>query len=139
MPAGAVEDQDDLFVWSCPGLAGKGGQLRLEEGDAHAGRQMEEGATRGGMDEAHQVAPGVAMLYRGNGALPDRRPDAAAERFQADAMLIRCPQFHCGVGKGDGNLAQQRSYLFLKASCAAGSACTCCGRGNCWLCLRRCR
>ena len=131
MPAGAVEDQDDLLVWSCPCLAGKGREFRFKERDTHAGRQVEEASSRRRMDEAHQVAPGVAMLNRGDGPLPNRRPDAAQQRLEANAMLVRCPQFHRGVGKGSSDLAQQRPYLFLKASCAATSACTCWGRGSC--------
>ena len=63
MPARAVEDQDDLLGWSCSRLAGKGGEFGLEERDTDAGRQMEERAARRGMDEADEVAPGVAVLH----------------------------------------------------------------------------
>ena len=89
-------------------LAGKGGQLDLEERDAHAGRQMEEGASRGGMDEADEVAPGEAVLHEGDRALANRRPDATQERLEADAMLVGRPQLDRGVGKGGGDRAQQR-------------------------------
>ena len=139
MPAGAIQDQDDLLGRTRSRLAGKGGQFGLKERDAHAGRQMKERASRGRMDEADQIAPGVAVLDRGYWTLPNRRPDARKQRLQADAMLVGRPQLHSGLRKGGRDLTQQRPYLFLKASCATGSACTCCGRGICWLCLSRCR
>jgi hypothetical protein len=139
MPPSPVEDQDDLLGGGRPRLTSKGGEFGLEEGNTDAGRQMKEGATRRGMHEAHEVPPGVAVLDRRNRALANGRPDASQERFEANPVLVCRPQLDCSVGKCGRDLTQQRPYLFLNASCAAESACTCCGRGNCWLCLRRCR
>ena len=49
---------------------------------------MEERAARGGMHEADEIAPGVAVLHRSDGALANRRPDPTQERLEADAMLV---------------------------------------------------
>ena len=114
MPACPVEHEDDLPVWLGSCLAGKGGQFSFKERDTHARRQVEERAARGGMHEAHQIAPGVAVLHRGDRALANRRPDAAQERFQADAMLIRGPQFHGGVGKRRRHLAAAVALAFFE-------------------------
>ena len=77
MPARAVEDQGDLLGGSGSCLARKGGEFGFEERDTDAGRQMEEFYARGGMHKVDEIAPGVAMLDRREGTLPDRRPDKA--------------------------------------------------------------
>ena len=114
MPAGAVEDQDDLLGGTRSRLAGKGGQFGFKERDADARREdarreMEEGATRRGMDEADQVAPGVAMLHRRDRSLPDRSPNATEEGLEANAMLIRRPQLDGSVRKRRCDLPHERS------------------------------
>jgi len=100
---------------------------------------MEERAPGGRVDEANQIAPSEAVLDDGAGTLPNRRPDAAQQRLEANAMLIGGPQFDLGVGKRGGDCLQQRPYLFLKAACCSVSASAWRGRGACRLCLRRCR
>jgi len=137
LPAGAIEHQHDLFGRTSADLAGEGGELHLEERDRDAGRQVEEGATRGGMDEAHQVAPFEAVLHGGAGPLANRCPDAPEERFQANAMFVGGPELHLGVGEGRGHRSEQWSQFFLKASCCAASANAWRERGVCRLCLRR--
>src|SRR5258708_38626722 len=54
------------------------------------------------MHTADQVAPGKAVLDRGDGALANRRPDAPQEWFQADAMLVSGPQLDLRVWEGGG-------------------------------------
>jgi hypothetical protein len=104
MPARPVKDQDDLLGGTRSRLTRKGSQFGLEQRDTDAGRQMEVGAARRGMDKADEVAPGVAVLHGRNGPLANRRPDASQERFQANTMLIRRPQFDHGMREGDGHL-----------------------------------
>ncbi len=81
------------LVGTGPDLAGELGQFDFKDGNADGGGQMEERATRGGMDEADEIAPGEAVLHDGDRALPDRRPDPAQQRLEADAMLVGRPQF----------------------------------------------
>ena len=107
MPASPIQDEDNLLVRACSCLPSKGSELYLEEGNTHAGRQMKDGAAEGGMDEAHEVAPGEAVAHHGERSLPNRRPDAAQQRFQADAMFVGRPQFDLRLGKGSGHLPQQ--------------------------------
>jgi hypothetical protein len=89
-------------------LAGELGQHHLKEGDTDARDQMEDRPARGGMHEADEIAPGKAGLHGRNGPLADRCPDAPQQGFQADAMLIRCPQLDLGVGECRGHRLQQR-------------------------------
>ena len=42
-------------------------------------------------------------------------------------------------GKAVADLSEKRTEVFMKAVCSSGSASACCGRGSCWLCVRRCR
>ena len=90
---------------------------------------MEERAPRGGMHEADQVAPGVAVLDRRDGALAVEAPDLVQDRFQPNAMLVGRPELDLGVRKGRGDGLGERADLFLKDTCCAGSAKTCRGRG----------
>ena len=90
---------------------------------------MEDRAARGGMDEADQVAPRIAVLHRGERALAVETPDLVQDGLEPDAVLIGGPQLDLRLWEGRRDRAQQRSQLFLKASCAAGSACTWRGRG----------
>ena len=102
-PAGPIEHEHDLLAGTGSDLARKFRQLHCKQGNADGGRQMEDGPTGGGMDEADQITPRKAVLHGGNGPLPDGRPHAP----------------------------QQRLYLFLKVSCCSASAKACRGRGTC--------
>lgn len=91
MPARAIEDEHDLLAGTGPRLARKLRQLHLEEGNTDCRGQMKEGPTRGGMDTADQVTPGEAMLHDRRGPLPNGRPDAPEQRFEANAMFVGGP------------------------------------------------
>src|SRR5262249_59227131 len=108
---------------------GEGLEFCLKERDADGGSQVEAGAARGGVDEADEVAPLVAVLHRGHGALPIEAPDLVQERLEPDPMLSDRPEFDGGLGEGGRDLAQERPDVFFKASCSAGAACTGRGRG----------
>lgn len=90
-----IEHEDDLLAGTGSYLARKLGQLEFKDGDADRRRQMEVGATRGGMHKADEVAPGKAVLHDSNRPLSDRRPDLAEQRFQANAVLISCHSSIC--------------------------------------------
>ena len=55
------------------------------------------------MDKAHQIAPGKAVLHDRCGALPNGRPEAGEQRFEANAMFVGGPQFDLRVRKGGGD------------------------------------
>ena len=139
MPAGTVEDQDDLFVRASADLPGERGQFHLKERDRDTRGEMEQGPTRGRMDETHQVAPFEAVADWGEGPLANRRPDASEQRLEAATMFIGRPQLHLGSRKGGRDRPYKRADLFLKAACCSASARACRGRGTCRLCLARTR
>jgi hypothetical protein len=77
--------------------------------------------------------------WTGTGPLPDGHPDPTQQGLEADPMLVCRQKLHAGVWEGNGYFIEERAELLLNRSCAAGSACTCCGQGNCWLYLSRCK
>ncbi len=130
VPAGAVEHEHDLFARPRAHLARERGQLSGEELHAHASGQEPDGAPRGRMDQARQVAPRIAMLDRGQGALAWKSPDALENGLQANAVFVERPGLDLGVREGRRDLAEERAEPPLKAACAAASACTWRGRGT---------
>jgi len=134
-----IEHQDDLLRRAGPHLAGEGSELHLEEGYRDTGGQVEEGATTGGMHEAHQRAPGEAVAHQRGGSPPNRRPDPPQERLQADAVLVGRPQLDARLGEGRRDGGQERTDLFLKSACCSALARAWRGRGTWGLCLRRTR
>jgi len=139
MPAGTVEDQDDLFVRASADLPGERGQFHLKERDRDTRGEMEQGPTRGRMDETHQVAPFEAVADWGEGPLANRRPDASEQRLEAATMFIGRPQLDLRVGKRGRYRPNEGTDLFLKAACCSASSRACRGRGTCRLCLARTR
>ena len=108
VPPGAVKHQHNLLVWASTHLTCELGQFDFKHGNADGGGQMKERPTGGGMDKADQVAPGKAVLHRGDGPLPNRSPDPPQEWFQADAMLVSGPDLDAGVGKRGGDRLDKR-------------------------------
>ncbi len=108
VPAGAIQDEHNLLVGAGTDLAGERGQFHLKERNADGGSEMEDGPAGSGMDEAHEVAPGEAVLHGGDRTVADWRPDAAQQRLQADPMFVGRPQFDLRVGKRRRHCLQQR-------------------------------
>jgi hypothetical protein len=61
VPARPIQQQDDLLGRTCFHGMGKPGKFRLKQRDADRGRQMQDGAPRGGMDEPDEIAPLTLM------------------------------------------------------------------------------
>ena len=64
MPARAIQHEHDLFAGAGADLTGEGRQLDFEERDTDRCGQMEDRPPGGGMDEADEGAPVVAVLHR---------------------------------------------------------------------------
>ncbi len=139
MPAGPVEDEHDLLVRPSADRPREVGQLRREEFGAHCGGQLPNRAARGWVDKADQVAPLVAVLYRGNGPLAGEDPDLLELRLEADAVLVHRPEFDLGVGERGRYLAQERPKFFLKVAWVSASAWTWRGRGTSRRAFKRCK
>jgi len=117
VPARPIQEQHELFGGPRADLGSERRQLGLKERDIDGGGHMKDGAARGGMDEADEVAPVVPMLDRREGALPIEAPDFVQDRFQANAVLVDCPEFDGGLGEGGRDLAEEWTNVFLNASC----------------------
>ncbi len=139
MPAGAVKDEHDLLACPSAHVTGKGGQFDLEERNRDTRGEMEDGAARGRMDEAADVAPGIVVLDWSDWPLAARRPDAAQDGLEANAMLVGRPELDARAGKRGRQAPQERAEFILKAACAAGSAWVWAGRGTWGLCRSRWR
>jgi hypothetical protein len=107
VPARPVQYQHNLFGGTGADRLGERRQLHLKEGDADRRGQMKDGATRGRMDKADQLAPLEAMLDRSERALAVKAPDLVQEWLEADAMLVDRPDFDLGVRKRGRSLPQQ--------------------------------
>ena len=98
VPAGAIQGQQDHLIRTCALLLGEGGQHRGEDLQADARHQVPGDAPARRVDEADQVHPLVAVPDPGVRPLPCRCPDAAQDRLQADAVLIRPPGLPARAG-----------------------------------------
>jgi len=74
---------------------------------------VEDGATRGRVHEADDVAPLVAVLHRCQRALPVEAPDFVQDRFQADTVLVGRPELDLGLGESRGDGLDERADLFF--------------------------
>src|SRR5512147_2363413 len=122
MPACLVEHQHNLLARTGSHRVRKGGELCLKEWERDACGQMPDGAARGGLDEADQIAPAVAVLDDRHRPLANRRPHPPDQRLEPNAMLIHRPQFHLGLWVSSGYCLDERADLFLKASCSSEAA-----------------
>ena len=129
MPARAVQDEDDLLGGSSTHLSGEGGEFDLEERDADRRGQMKDRTAGGGVHEADEGAPVVAMLDGRGGPLPVKAPDLLEDRFQAEAVLVDGPELDARLRERGRHRLEERPNVFLKAACCSGSASTCRGRG----------
>src|SRR5258705_12570848 len=97
VPPGVVElKHDPLLVAGSCGL-GEVEQDRLEHLLADRVRDVPHGAPRGRLDEARHVEPLEAMMAERDWTLAPRRPYAARDRLQADAMLVRRPDLDLSI------------------------------------------
>src|SRR3954462_3577334 len=132
VPARVVEDEDDDPVATGPGLAGEEGEERLEERLRHPVRQVPEHLARGRLHEGDHVEPLEAVGAGRARALAFRRPDAAEDRLQPDAVLVRGEDFDDLARMLLRLFGEDGGELFLNASCSSAVArAGCSGRGTC--------
>ncbi len=91
------------------------------------------------MHKPDEIPPLVAMLHGRSRSLAVEAPDFVQDRFQADAVLIDCPELDTRLRVGGCDGLDDRSQLFLKAVCCSGAASTWRGRGLSRLPSRRTR
>ena len=78
MPARSVEHQHNLLCGSGSHCLREGSEFDGKQLQVHTGRQVKDGATGGGMDKAHHIAPGEAVLDGRYRPLANRRPHPSA-------------------------------------------------------------
>jgi hypothetical protein len=98
MPAGVVEHEDDAALASGAGLAREGGEQCGETGLREAAAQIPDRLATGRLHEGGDVQPLVPVVTKGDRALTHRRPDAAADRLQAETVLVLRPDLDWPVG-----------------------------------------
>ncbi len=129
VPTCAIQNEYKLFGWPSADLAGELRQFYLEQGDVDRRSEMKDGASRGGMDEADYITPGVTVLDWGKRSLAIEAPDFVQDGFQANAVLIHRPELYLRLRVGGCDRTEERAEVFLNASCCSGSAWTWRGRG----------
>lgn len=128
MPARLIEDQEDVGVLPGSHLPGEVGQRGIEGSDIHPWQEQPVGPPGGGMEKGIDIEPLVAVPDDGQGATAFAGPDLAQDGFEAHPMFIGGPDlypFSCG-----SSLLDALGKALRKAACAAGSACSCRGRGT---------
>src|SRR5262245_9657781 len=97
VPAGVVELQHDALARPGVDRFGEVGEHELEVSLADAVGNVPDRTAGDWLDEPGDVEPLEAMMRMRNGTLTDRRPHAARDRLQTDAMLIRRPDLDLGT------------------------------------------
>src|SRR3954471_18037204 len=98
MPAGVVEHEDDAALAAGAGLAREGGEQGSEEGLGEAAAEIPDRLAAGRLHEGGDVEPLVAVMAEGDRSLTPGRPDPAADRLQAEAVLVLRPDLDRAVG-----------------------------------------
>jgi hypothetical protein len=130
MPARVVQHEDDAALAACAGLAGEGGEQCGEEGLREAAAEIPDHLATGRLHEGGDVEPLVAVMAEGNRSLADGRPDPAADRLQAEAVLVLRPDLDRAVGMRRFGFSDSGIEPPLKvAHCSGVAARGCCGRG----------
>src|SRR5918994_1241685 len=112
------------------GLAREDGEQCGEEGLGKAAAEIPDRLAAGRLHEGGDVQPLVAVVAEGDRALADRRPDPAADRLQAEAVLVLRPDLDRPVGMRRPGLGDSGVEPPLKATrCSGVAARGCRGRG----------
>jgi hypothetical protein len=130
MPAGIVEHEDDAALAAGAGLTGEEGEQFGEEGLGETAAEIPERLATGRLHEGGDVQPLIAVVAEGDRPLADGRPDPAADRLQAKAVLVLCPDLDRPIGMRRLGRSDSGIEPPLKAACCSGVAARGCrGRG----------
>jgi hypothetical protein len=107
VPPRPVQNQNNLFVGTSTYLCSECLELRFKQSNAHAGREMTDGAARGGVHKTDEVTPGKPVLDGSDRALVTKRPYFMQDRLETDAVFIDGPQFYRAVWESGCHLLEQ--------------------------------
>jgi hypothetical protein len=122
MPAGTVEDQQDLLALARAHRVGELAERERERCQGHSGQEEPPSATGAWMDKRIEIGPLVAVLDGRPGALAPRAPDPAHDGFEPDAVLVGSPELYGLPWERVLERLDGGRKSFLKAAWAAGSA-----------------
>ena len=122
MPSGIVENEQDDASDAGFGLAREGLQQSLEEWFRHAVGKIPEGFAGGRRCEGREIEPVEPMMAMRDRTLADGRPDAAGNRLQADAVLVRGEDLDRFAGMFRSLLGEGVREVFLNAAASSGVA-----------------
>jgi len=99
VPASPIQHEHNVFVWPCshPPLA-NAAKAREKISTLTVGTSSQLVRPLCGCDICKDIHPFVALGHRGFDRGSFGCPDAAQNRFEADAMLIHGPRLDAGVG-----------------------------------------
>ena len=122
VPAGVIEDEDDDLGATNAAFLGEGLERFLEGRDVDGVEEIPDHLARAWFDKAIEIEPLVAVVGAGDRSLAPRRPDAAGERLQAEAVLVEGPDFEPGPRIGRPGLVHCILKFFLNPACCPGLA-----------------
>jgi hypothetical protein len=125
-----MQHEDDAAGAPCTGLAREGGEQFGKEGLGEAAAEIPDDLAAGRLHEGGDVQPLVAVMAEGDRPLTNGRPDPAADRLQAKAVLVLCPDLDRPIGMRRLGRSDSGIEPPLKAACCSGVAARGCrGRG----------
>ena len=96
--AGSAKPGGDVPLAACSCLLCEAGEQLLEQRLAQAVGEKPDRLARTGLHERAHVQPLLAVMAQRDGALADRRPHTAADRLQAETMLVLGPDLNRQAG-----------------------------------------
>lgn len=122
VPAGVVEDEHDGAVDAGLGFAREGREQRREKGFRDAVVHIPEGLAARRRDEGGHIKPVEAVMAMCDGPLPDGRPNAPCDGFQAEPVFVAGEDFDRPFGMFRRFLRDGVFEVFLNAAASSGEA-----------------
>src|SRR3712207_8834200 len=94
------------------GLPREAGEQRLEEGLGKAAAEIPDRLAAGRLHEGDHVQPSVAVVAKSDRSPANWCPDAAPDRLQAEAVLVRRPDLD--RSEEHTSELQSRQYLVCR-------------------------
>ena len=122
MPSRIIKHEQDNAANARFGFARERFQQRLEQWLRYAVGKIPEGLAGGRRCEGRDVEPVEPMMAMRDWTLADGRPDAAGDRLQADAVLVRGEDLDRFAGMFRSLLGEGVREVFLNAAASSGVA-----------------
>ena len=97
VPARLIHHEKQVFVWPYPLFFSEGGEGQRKGFSIDGRHEQPTGLSTLRLDKAIQVHPLIALSDHGSDSAAFACPDAAQDRFEADAVLILAPQLNLSL------------------------------------------